>query len=472
MFGVDREDFGSRTALIENDEFVTYKQLSEISSDIVKDIPERALVFILTGNTTASIAGYVGCVNSKIVPLLLDSKLSQELVLELVGKYRPSYIWAPEAKTEMFKGYGSTYENRGYVLLKAEDDRPYPLNKDLCLLISTSGSTGSPKLVRQTYKNIQANTASIIEYLKITENDRAITSLPMSYVYGLSVINTHLQSGATLVLTNFDCYMKGFWDLFYKHEVTSFAGVPFMYEMLDKLRTFKKDIPGLITFTQAGGRLNADLQEKLTKYALEYGKNFIVMYGASEATARMAYLPMETAINKKGSIGIPIPGGRFELLDAEDKVITTPDTTGELIYYGENVTYGYATCGEDLIKDDENHGRLVTGDMAKVDEDGYYYIVGRKKRFIKMFGNRINLDDVDILLKNKFDTLDIVSSGKDDFLDIYVVDGSISEAVTDYIFETIGVNKKRMAVYTVSEIPRNESGKIRYALLDSLKPEK
>ena len=472
MFGVDREEFSQRTALIENDEEITYKQLAEISGDIVKNIPERSLVFILTNNTTASVAGYVGCVNSKIVPLLLDSKLSLELILELVGKYRPSYIWAPEAKAENFSGYLKEYENRGYVLLKAEDDKPYPLNKDLCVLISTSGSTGSPKLVRQTYRNIQANTASIIEYLKITEEERAITSLPMSYVYGLSVINTHLQSGATLVLTNFDCYMKGFWDLFYKHQVTSFAGVPFMYEMLDKLRTFKKDIPGLVTFTQAGGRLNADLQEKLTKYALEYGKKFIVMYGASEATARMAYLPMDTAINKKGSIGIPIPGGRFELLDAEDKVITTPDTTGELIYYGENVTYGYATCGEDLIKDDENHGRLVTGDMAKVDEDGYYYIVGRKKRFIKMFGNRINLDDVDILLKNKFDTLDIVSSGKDDFLDIYVVDGSISEAVADYIFETIGVNKKRMAVYTVEQIPRNASGKIQYALLDSLKPEK
>ena len=469
MFGVDKDLYNERVALIENDAEISYGELGIFSRELSSKIPDRSLVFILTSNTFASIAGYVGFVNAKIVPLLLDSKLSQDLVDELVGKYCPSYIWAPEAKEEKFPEFKNIFGAKGYVLLESKTEKRYPLHDDLCVLISTSGSTGSPKLVRQTYNNIKSNTASIIEYLNINENERAITSLPMSYVYGLSVINTHLESGASLVLTNAECYMKGFWDLFYKYKVNSFAGVPFMYEMLDKLKTFKKDIEGLTVFTQAGGRLNADLQEKLTQYAHDFGKRFIVMYGASEATARMAYLPMENALNKKGSIGIPIPGGRFELLDAEEKVIDKPDTTGELIYYGENVTYGYATCGDDLAKGDENHGRLATGDMAKFDEDGFYYIVGRKKRFIKMFGNRINLDDVDNLLKTKFDSLDIVSSGKDDFLDIFVVDGSIAEAVSDYIFETLGINKKRMAVYTIDAIPRNPSGKILYNNLESLK---
>ena len=472
MFGVDNEEFYSRIALIEGDEEITYKQLSDLSKDIVTDVPERSLILILTGNTTASIAGYVGCINAKVVPLLLNSTIDRSLRDELVMKYRPSFIWTPQSKAEEFEGYGKIYENRGYALLKSESEEHYPLHEDLCVLISTSGSTGSPKLVRQTYKNISSNTASIIEYLEIDKDDRAITSLPMSYVYGLSVVNTHLQAGASLVLTDHECYMKGFWDTFYKNNVTSFAGVPFMYEMLDKLRTFKKDIPGLKVFTQAGGRLNADLQEKLTAYALEHGKKFIVMYGASEATARMAYLPMKDASSKKGSMGIPIPGGRFEILDANDNKVETPETTGELIYYGDNVTYGYAVCGEDLAKGDENHGRLATGDMAKFDEDGFYYIVGRKKRFIKMFGNRINLDDVDNLLKKRFDTLEIVSSGKDDFLDVYVVDGSISEDVCDYIFETMGINKKRMAVYTIEKIPRNASGKILFSELEQLKSQK
>ena len=471
MFGVDQVTNYDKTALIENDEHITYRELGGFAEEIAAQIGERKLIFILANNTFASIAAYVGCVNARIVPLLLNSKIDRSLLDELLEKYKPSYIWAPEGNAGNFAGYSVTYGKRGYELLAFDkkDTEYFELHEDLCVLISTSGSTGSPKLVRQTYRNIESNTKAIIEYLGITADERAITSLPMSYVYGLSVINTHLQSGATLVLTNQECYMKGFWDVFYKHGVTSFAGVPFMYEMLDKLRTFKKDIPGLRYFTQAGGRLNADLQEKLTQYSLDNGKKFIVMYGASEATARMAYLPMESALGKKGSIGIPIPGGRFEILDAEDKVVETPDTTGELIYYGDNVTYGYAVCGEDLAKGDENHGRLATGDMAKFDEDGFYYIVGRKKRFIKMFGNRINLDDVDSLLKKKFDTIDIVSAGKDDFLDIYVVDASLKEAVADYIFETLSINRKCMEVYVIDEIPRNASGKILFSALDGLK---
>ncbi len=470
MFGVDREEFYTRTALIEKDEEITYKQLAELSAEFAAHIPERTLIFILACNNSAAISAYVGCVNARIVPLLLNTKIDRELLESLTLTYKPSYIWAPADNDNIPQGYTSGWESRGYRLYSSTGEEHYPIHDDLCVLISTSGSTGSPKLVRQTYENIRSNTESIIEYLEIDENERAITSLPMSYVYGLSVINTHLQSGAALVLTNAECYMKDFWDIFNKNNVTSFAGVPFMYEMMDKLRMFKKDIPGLRYFTQAGGRLGADLQEKLTQYSLEHGKKFIVMYGASEATARMAYLPMKDAPDKKGSIGIPIPGGRFELLDENDRVITEPDTTGELIYYGKNVTYGYAVCGEDLAKGDENHGRLLTGDMAKFDKDGFYYIVGRKKRFIKMFGNRINLDDVDSLLKKKFDTSDIVSAGKDDFLDIFVVDASIAQQVEDYIYETLNINRKRMAVYTIEQIPRNPAGKVLFSSLEGLKP--
>jgi acyl-coenzyme A synthetase/AMP-(fatty) acid ligase len=183
----------------------------------------------------------------------------------------------------------------------------------------------------------------------------------------------------------------------------------------------------------------------------------------------MAYLPMESALQKKGSIGIPIPGGRFELIDGDGRVMEGPGETGELVYYGDNVTYGYATCGEDLIREDDNRGRLATGDMARRDEDGYYYIVGRMKRFIKMFGNRINLDDVDTVLKKKLNTLDVVSSGKDDFLDIFVTDGALAETVYDFVFETFGINRKKMKVHVIGEIPHNASGKILYSQLEALK---
>ena len=469
MFQWGDASCGAKTALIENGREVTYKQLFDFSNEITDKIKERTLVFSLCTNSVASIAGYVGFFNARIVPLLLDAAISKDLLNELISTYRPSYLWAPEAEKEAFSAYRCVFEKEGYALLKAEKACPFALHEDLGVLISTSGSTGSPKLVRQTYVNIRSNTESIIQYLGITDSERAITSLPMNYVYGLSVLNTHLEAGASLVLTNENCYSKSFWDLFHSYGATSFAGVPFMYEMLNKLRFFKKDIPSLRYFTQAGGKLNADLQEKLTKYAAEHGKKFVVMYGASEATARMAYLPMEDALKKKGSIGIPIPGGRFEIWDEEDKPIQQPLKTGELIYYGENVTLGYASCGADLSKADENKGRLVTGDMAQFDEDGFYYIVGRKKRFIKMFGNRINLDDVDTVLKQKFDVLDLVSCGKDDFLDIFVTEESLIEPIYDYVYETFGINKKRMAVYLIEEIPHNPSGKVLYSKLEELK---
>ena len=143
MFGVDNEEFYSRIALIEGDEEITYKQLSDLSKDIVTDIPERSLILILTGNTTPSIAGYVGCINAKVVPLLLNSTIDRSLRDELVMKYRPSFIWTPQSKAEEFEGYGKIYENRGYALLKSESEEHYPLHEDLCVLISTSGSTGS-----------------------------------------------------------------------------------------------------------------------------------------------------------------------------------------------------------------------------------------------------------------------------------------------------------------------------------------
>ena len=296
------------------------------------------------------------------------------------------------------------------------------------MLISTSGSTGSPKLVRQTYTNIEENTRSIIQYLGITDSERAITTLPMNYVYGLSVLNTHLYAGAALILTDLVCYSKKFWDLFRSQEATSFAGVPFMYEMLDKLRFTKKiEVPSLRYMTQAGGKLSPDLQKKVSEYARDTGRKFVVMYGASEATARMGYLPMEYALEKEGSMGIAIPGGRFALLGEDDQEFDEPDRVGEMIYYGPNVTLGYAQQRADLAKGDENHGRLVTGDMARRDADGFYYIVGRKKRFVKILGKRVNLDEMERLLKKNFDSIDIACAGADDRLGVFVVDPALAE---------------------------------------------
>lgn len=460
-------DKGDRVALIEGGRSITYEELARTTEAIQARLPRRSLVFCLCGNTAGSVAGYLALTDGGSVPLLLDARISGELLGYLAEAYKPAYFWMPATMREKYLDYEPVLEIEGYCLARTGLE-PCPMNDALCVLISTSGSTGSPKLVRQSYANIRANTESIIEYLGITPQERAITSLPMNYVYGLSVLNTHIYAGATLVLTNLNPYAKRFWQLVNEEKVTSFAGVPFTYEMIDKLSILKLELPTLKTMTQAGGKLSPELHRKYAEWAAEHGKQFIVMYGASEATARMGYLPFERSIEKQGSMGIPIPGGRFELIDADGNVIDAPDQVGELVYYGANVTLGYALTGADLIKPDENAGRLLTGDMAKRDAEGFYFIVGRKKRFLKILGKRVNLDEMERLLKRRFDTVDIACAGKDDELWIYVVDESLKSAVVEYIFAETDINRKLQKVAVLPEIPKNASQKILYSQLPAL----
>lgn len=461
-----------RVALVDDQRKVTYGELAGICDGIGGRLDGRSLVFCLCTNSVGSIAGYLAFTEGGQVPLLLDARISAGLLRDLIEAYRPSWLWAPvtnlDKLAEVIGERRPAYESEGYGLFSLDEKSPFPMSDELCLLISTSGSTGSPKLVRQSYGNIRSNTESIIEYLGITSDERAITSLPMNYVYGLSVINTHIYSGATLVLTSLNPYAKKFWELVNRERVTSFAGVPFTYEMIDKLRILKLDLPTLKTLTQAGGKLSPELHRKFATWASENGRSFVVMYGASEATARMGYLPPERSLEKEGSMGVAIPGGRFELIGQEGEIIDEAGQVGELVYYGDNVTLGYAVRGDDLAKPDENKGRLITGDMARRDEDGFYYIVGRKKRFLKILGKRVNLDDVERLLKRHFDTAEIACSGKDDELWIFVVDEGLKAEVVEYVFAEMDINRKLQKVQVIPAIPRNASQKVLYSQLPML----
>jgi len=225
------------------------------------------------------------------------------------------------------------------------------------------------------------------------------------------------------------------------------------------------DLPYLRTITQAGGKLTLELHKKFARYAEDSGKKFIVMYGQCEATARMGYLPADKAVEKKGSMGIAIPGGKFRLIDAKGNEIHTPHTTGELVYEGSNVTLGYAENVDDLAKCDERNGVLETGDMAQFDEDGYYYIVGRKKRFLKIYGNRINLDEVDRLIKEKYE-VEVACGGVDDHMYIFLTDEGIASEIKDYVSTTTKLNPAAFKTVVIDEIPKNDAGKTKYTELE------
>lgn len=461
------EAFSQRIAVInEEGQSLNYQELQEESRRLGEALGKRCLVFILCSNTIGAFAGYAGCITNRSVPLLLAQNLDKELLQHLIETYKPDYLWAPAEMKADFPKAAVRYEAFDFVLLETGDQSVYRLRDELCLLLTTSGSTGSPKLVRQSYQNVFANAQSIAEYLKLDETERPITTLPMNYTYGLSIINSHLLVGATVLITDKTLVQKEFWKFFKEAGATSFGGVPYTYEMLDRMRFMGMELPSLRTMTQAGGKLPPELHEKFARFAQEHGKKFVVMYGQCEATARMGYLPAEKAVEKKGSMGIAIPGGKFYLIDTQGKEVTVPHTTGELVYEGENVTLGYAECGEELSKGDERGGVLYTGDMAQFDEDGYYYIVGRKKRFLKIYGNRVNLDEIERLIKGKFG-IEAASAGIDDHLYLFVLEEAVTEAVKRFVAEKTGLNPAAFHVKTIKEIPKNDSGKIQYRELEN-----
>jgi len=373
-------------------------------------------------------------------------------------------LWLPSRMANQFE-YESVWSVWDYSLLKTKYNQAFALHDDLALLLTTSGSTGSPKLVRQSYKNILANTQSIVEYLELADNERPITTLPMNYTYGLSIINSHLYVGASIILTNKTLVQKEFWQQCKDFEATSLAGVPYTYEMLDKLRFFRMEVPSLRTMTQAGGKLSPDLHKKFAEYAEKNNKRFIVMYGQTEATARMSYLPHNKALEKIGSMGIAIPGGEFSLIDANGAIINEVDVTGELIYKGDNVALGYAEQGADLAKGDEFNGVLFTGDMAKKDTDGFYYIVGRKKRFLKIFGSRVNLDETERMIRTAFPDIDCACTGIDDQMTVFITAEAQIKNVSSFFHEKTGLHPIAFHVQCIEKIPRNESEKILYSAL-------
>lgn len=459
------EQFKNNVAII--DEYgtdVSYKDLIEFGDKVASVISERSLVFVMCTNSIGSVAGYASFVNKGMVSVLLNAHLEKELLDNLVETYKPEYIWVPTEMCTEYEKYNAqnVFSEYGYTLLKTTFDAKYELYDELCIMLTTSGSTGSPKFVRQSYKNVESNAKSIVQYLELNSSERPITTLPMNYTYGLSIINSHFMVGATLLVTDKGLMQKEFWKFFKGAEATSFGGVPYTYEMLERLRFFKMELPSLRYMTQAGGKLTPELHKKFAEYAEQKNVKFIVMYGQCEATARMGYLPAEKSLEKYGSMGIAIPGGKFKLIDVNGNDITEPHVTGELVYYGSNVTLGYAECGQDLIKGDERFGELCTGDMAQFDEDGYYYIVGRKKRFLKIYGNRVNLDEVDRMIKTKFDNIDVASAGIDDHMYIFVTEERYANDVVKFVVEKTGLNPAAFQSIVIDSIPKNDAGKTLY----------
>ena len=393
------ESFKNSTALIlENNKFITYKKLLLSAKKLSRRLDkEKKLIFLIGQNDFETITAYISFINKGHSVAFLDSKINNIFLKRLVSLYRPDYIFCNKEKIKKISSYSVFLNLNLYILYKRDKNIKNILNKDLMLLMSTSGTTGSPKFVKQSYQNVISNTKSIIKYLGIKKEDTTITSLPISYVYGLSVINTHLFAGAKIVLTNKSMIEKKFWDLIDKFKVNNFSGVPYNYSIIEKIS--QKGLPSSLRYTtQAGGKMNNILINKIINIYKKNKIKLIQMYGAAEATSRMSYLKWKYSFKKIGSIGKPIPGGLFYLIDEKGKRI---NKKGELVYQGKNVCMGYSENLTDLSLPDLNKGTLKTGDIAHKDNEGFYYIEGRKNRYVKIYGIRVNLSELETILLEK-----------------------------------------------------------------------
>jgi acyl-CoA synthetase (AMP-forming)/AMP-acid ligase II len=339
--------------------------------------PRRSLVFLPFPNRIDAVVAYLGLLTAGHVPALLDPALPAELMAALATRYRPLRLT------------GAPGDER----LDGADDGPV-LHPELGLLLSTSGSTGSPKLVRLGLGALGHNTAAIVEALRLGPSDRAAAHLPLHYAFGLSVLNTHLAAGASLVLTEGTPLDPGFWDRLHDTGCTSLAVTPFHMEILDRLGFDRVAPPSLAVITQAGGRLAPDRAERAHRLMAARGGRFYVMYGQTEAAPRLATLPPESFAGHAGSVGQPLADGRFFILDGEGQPLPT-GRIGQVHYQGPNVMMGYACGPDDLALGDVMGGRLPTGDLGRLDADGFLYLTGRANRYAKIAGRRISLDEVE-----------------------------------------------------------------------------
>lgn len=450
---LDKKERTRIAAVDDSGQSVTYGDLCDFSQEFAKQLPSRSLIFILSENRIGSLLGYVGALSNRIVPLILSSATEEGLYNNLYEKYQPEYLWMPQSRAE---GKDVVFSAWDYCLVKTGNPKA-ELYDELSLLLPTSGSTGSPKLVRHSYRNIEANADNVRSLFKLDGSEKAMAILPMHYTMGLSVIASHLLAGSTLLLSARSLLDKGFWATL--KEATSFTGVPYSYEILTKMRFTRMDLPNLKVITQGGGKLTEAMWNTLAQYAADKGKQFIATYGQSECTARMAYLPAELALEKVCSIGMAEPGGQLSIIDDNGNESFEGEAQGEMVYRGENVTLGYATCREDLIKGDENHGVMHTGDLARRDADGCYYIVGRLKRFLKIFGLRIGLDEVEQMIKAEYKT-DCYCKGNDEKLIVLLTNPQLQEDIPLFIEEKTHLFHKNIEVQLVKEILRNEAGKV------------
>jgi acyl-CoA synthetase (AMP-forming)/AMP-acid ligase II len=446
-------------------EVLRYRDLDARGREICAPMGRaKELLLLLCRNDAFTVAAYSGALTAGHAVALLDGQSDPQILADLVLAYRPAWLGGPQGVAERLGARGVPIQGvtpvHGGELIRTGHPSQSGLHPDLSVLLATSGTTGSRRFVRLSEQNLRANAKAIAGYLDLTPDELPITSLPLHYTFGLSVLNSHLFAGAAVVLTEDSLIQKPFWETFRTHGCTSLAGVPFTYQMLERIGFREMDLPTLTTLQQAGGALDLPLTRTYAEYMARRGGRFFVMYGQTEATARMAYVPPARLLDKLGSAGVAIPGGRLRI-DAGGSAFPGARVTGEVVYEGPNVMMGYSSGPVDLGRGDDLHGTLRTGDIGYLDEDGFLFLVGRSKRIAKVFGLRVNLDEVELVLRENGPAAVV---GAPDAIWAFCAFGT-DEALAD-LAKTLArryrLHPSALHFRRVEAVPTLESGKIDY----------
>ncbi len=454
--------WGSKTALVsEEGKIFSYEELAFLSDLSVTKIRKGSLCFLVCENSPESIVYYVGLIRNSIATVLIPAHTSESKLTKLILAYSPNYIISNLKTKPLDTGFRAVGGFGKYSILENNNVIHSPVSPNTAVCLATSGSTGSPKFVKLSLNNLQANTKSIIKALNIDESQSTITTMPMSYSYGLSVINTSLAVGGVLIVNSKQVTCKDFWNQVKEHSVNTLSGVPYIYEQLSRLSVDFLYKTKIKKFTQAGGKLKKEIRQHFMRICQETGISFYVMYGQTEATARISVLPAADFAGFPDAIGFAVPGGELTLIDQLGVKIDSPGVIGELCYTGPNVFQGYAFDRSDLDSLNLSPRKLKTGDLGYFDSERRFYISGRVKKIAKILGYRINLEEVEsFLIERGVEAYCVEFREK---LIIVTTNKEVSLEVKRQVIEYLEINSQLISFTQIPSIPRGDSGKVDYS---------
>ena len=454
--------YNKNVAIIDkNYSSLSYKEVLTEINKIKKVIKNRSLILIVTENSLGSLIAYTSCIINKHAAIIIDSKTTKKNILKIFKNYQPNYVFLSKKIKSIFKkNCSEKYTFFDQSLMENQINKRIKINKSLSLLLSTSGSMGSIKLVKLSKDNLKHNTHSIIRYLKINKKDSAITNLPISYSYMLSIINTHFEVGASIIISKYSLIEKEFWKTFKSNKITSFNGVPYTYEILTRIGLKNIKTKTLKYLTHAGGKLEKNKLREIINFCKKNNLKFFSMYGQTEASPRISYLKPKFSEKKMGSIGKGIPGIKIYIVDNDGKKILKPFQEGEIICEGKNVFMGYSENYKDLKKANENNFKLKTGDLGYFDKDRFFYITSRISKIAKIFGNRIDIGALENLMSKKGYKIACLSDNKKIYVFIEKEYNKIN--LINTISKISNLNIGSFKLIELKYLPRTSNNKISY----------